>query len=78
MASITITLTDTCAAGGHLTFGISGDRTGTVRMTLDDLSVPITSQDAEAFCRVVTKMAKAGRTNAQARTLLQAGVTVTI
>ena len=39
---------------------------------------PYTEQEVEAFLKLICKLAKKGRTNAQARTLLQAGVTVTV
>lgn len=78
MAALTITLTGICSGGNHLTFGISGDRSATVRGSLDDILAPLTEEDVVAFLRVVCKLAKAGRTTAQARALLQAGVTVTI
>lgn len=76
MAAETVTLTTVCAGGNHLLFTLSGAKSATVRMTLDELSEGISDADAEAFCRVIARLAKQGRTNAQARTLLQSGVTV--
>ena len=78
MASITITLTDICAGGNHLTYSVTGAKEMTVRGVLDDISQPVTDDEALAFVKVVTKLAKAGRTVAQARALLQAGIVVTV
>ena len=82
MTTLTVTLTDACSdhAGGgeHLTFSLTGFKTATVASTRSDLSEPLTQADADEFVRIVARMAKAGRTLAQANTLLRAGVTVTI
>lgn len=78
MTTLTVTLSSICAGGGHLTFTISGARTATVPLTVADITEPITEEDVVSFCKVIARMAKAGRTVAQARSLLQAGVTVTI
>lgn len=76
--TLTLTLTGICAGGNHLTFSVTGDRTATVHLLRDDMSAAITDEEAEAFVKVLAKMAKAGRTVGQARALLQPGVTVTI
>lgn len=78
MTTINITLTSICSGGNHLTFTVSGAKDMTVPVELGDLTGPITDDDAQVFCKVVARMAKSGRTNNQARTLLQSGVTVTI
>ena len=78
MASITITLTDICAGGNHLTYSVTGAKTLTVAGLLEDLSSPVTDDDAQVFLKVVAKLAKSGRTVAQTRSLLQSGVVVTI
>lgn len=78
MASLTITLTGVCSGGNHLTFGVTGAASRTKVIELNTLTEPLDETDVEAFLRVVTRLARQGRTNAQARTLLQAGVTVTI
>ena len=52
--------------------------TSSYTINLDDLAVPLTAEDADAFLRVITKLVKKGRTVAQAKTLLQAGVTVSV
>ena len=78
MSAITITLSGICSGGNHLTFTVSGARSLTVPVDLAELSEPITDEDAVVFCRVITRMARAGRTLGQARTLLQAGVEITV
>lgn len=78
MTTLTVTLSGVCAGGGHLTFTVTGAKVLTVPMNRDDLLEPLSREDAVAFCRVIAWMAKDGRTIAQARTLLQTGVTVTV
>lgn len=78
MAAITVTLTEICSGGNHLTFGVTGDASRTRVLELGSLVEPIDPQDVDAFLRFITRMARIGRTNAQARTLLQNGVTVTV
>lgn len=78
MTTLTTTLTGTCAGNQHLTFELSGDKSLTVSLILADLLLPVTAEDGAAFVRVIAQMARNGRTNAQARSLLLAGVTVTV
>jgi len=78
MSAVIIQLTGICSGGNHLTFTASGDLSRSMVIDLNDLSAPITEQDAAAFIRVVARLAKLGRTNAQARALLQTGATVTV
>lgn len=78
MTTLTITLNAICAGGNHLTFGITGAATATQIADLSDITAPLTAEDAQALVRIVGRMAKAGRTVAQAKTLLQAGVSITI
>ena len=78
MSAVTVTLTGICAGGRHLTFTVTGDATLTQVIDLSILSESVTEEEAVAFLKCIGKLAKKGRTNAQARTLLQAGVTVTV
>ena len=78
MATLTVTLSAICSGGNHLTFEVTGDRNATRLMELAELSQPLEPEDADAFIRIIVKMARAGRTLAQTRTLLQNGVTVTV
>ena len=79
MAAVTVTLTNICPGGNHLTFGSTGAKEMTVvgeRETF--IEGPITDEDAAAFIRVLCHLARAGRTMVQARNIMQAGVTVTV
>lgn len=78
MTTITVTLGSICSGGNHLTMNITGAHTASVVMDIALVSAPLDQSEIEAFVKTIMKMAKGGRTLAQARTLLQAGVTVTI
>jgi len=78
MASVTITLTNICAGGHHLTFNVTGDRTAIVASSLDNLLDSISEEEVEVFVKLIARMVKLGRTNVQARNVLQAGVTITV
>lgn len=78
MATLTVTLTGQCAGGDHLTFAYSGAATGSIVGYRDDMTNALTDDEKRAFVAVLCKLAKIGRTNAQAVALLQAGVTVTV
>ena len=78
MSSVTVRLTSICSGGGHLTFSITGDATLSKVLDLPVLIEPLDAQDVESFLRVIVKMARMGRTQNQARTLLQNGVVITV
>ena len=78
MSSVTVRLTGICTGGNHLTFTVTGDATLTQVIDLSLLSEAVSEDEAQAFLKCIAKLAKKGRTNAQARTLLQNGVTVTV
>lgn len=78
MSKVTVTITNVCAGGNHLTFSITGDASGSMVIDLPDLLDPITSRDVESFIRVIARLAKKGRTVNQAKALLQAGIQVTV
>jgi len=77
VAAVTITLAGVCSGGNHLRFTISGATSGTVDAELPDLTTPVTETEREAFIKVLAKLARSGRTLAQAKSVLQTGVTVT-
>lgn len=77
MATVTVTLTNICSGGNHLTFELTGATTASVPMMLSDISEPFTDEEKSAFVKAIARLAKIGKTNAQARTVLQGGVTVT-
>jgi len=76
MAAVTVTLTGICAGGNHLTFGVTGDVTATIHAVTADMIGAITDEDKTIFVKVLAKLAKIGRTNAQAKTALQAGIAI--
>lgn len=78
MASLTITRTVECAAQNHVTLTVTGDVTHTYSTDVADLTAPITEAEKDAFIKTLIRFAKIGRTNAQVRTALTNGVTVTI
>lgn len=78
MSAVTITLTSICAGGNHLTFTVTGDASRTQTLDASVLSEPASEKEVEAFLKLICKLAKNGRTPAQAKALLQAGVTVTV
>lgn len=78
MGSITLTKTRECAHGTHWNVAVSGDATGEIRILLSDLTDQITEEDKVAFFKVLMRIAKIKRTNAQLRNALNSGLTVTI
>ena len=78
MSAVTVRLTSICSGGGHLTFTVAGDASLTRVLDLSALIEPLDDAEVDAFLKVICKLAKKGRTVAQARTLLQAGVTVIV
>ena len=77
MSTVTVRLTNICTGGNHLTFTVTGDAERTQTLDLSVLTEPVSEHEVEAVLKLICKLAKKGRTNAQARNLLQAGVTVT-
>ena len=78
MSTITVRLASICSGGGHLNFTVTGAATLTETLDLSVLTDPLSEAEKDAFLKVICKLAKNGRTLAQARTLLQAGVTVIV
>ncbi len=78
MASVTVKLTESCPGGGHVVFTATGDASAVVRTDIGALTDTLTDHDREAFVRVLVALAKIGRTNAQAKAVLVAGVTVSV
>lgn len=78
MAAATITWTGQCAGGGHVTLGVTGAKTFSVQMTTDEMLGAITDDEMKAFFKVFVRFVKVGKTAAQAKTALQAGVTVSV
>jgi hypothetical protein len=78
MTAITIKATAICPGGNHVTFTVSGAKSLTLIVDLAEMQESITNDDVVAFVKIISKMARSSRTVAQTKTLLQAGVTVTI
>jgi hypothetical protein len=77
MATETTTLTSICSGGNHLTFTLTGAKAATVVLDLSELTGAITDDDISTFCKVIARLCRSDKTLAQARTALQAGITVT-
>jgi len=77
MATITITRTQVCPANNHVTLAVSGDRSTTIRTSIDEMLEPVTPSDIEAAIKVLLKLHSSGKTRAQMRAALLAGITVT-
>lgn len=77
MASLTVTASAICGGGNHVTFAVTGAKTATVKAEINDMQDPVTDEDLESFVKVLCKLCRAGKTNAQLKTALQAGLTVT-
>lgn len=80
MSIVTTTLQGVCSGGNHLTFRIALDGGGQWSRVLDlsRIQEPVSEEDMETFLKIVAKLALRGRTVNQARTLLLAGVTLTV
>lgn len=80
MATVTLTTTRICSGGNHFTIELSVD--GVVRATKTyegtDLVDAVSDVDAEDVIPVLIRMHKLGKTNAQVRTALLAGITITV
>lgn len=77
MATATIQLTDICTGGNHLTFTLTtGARAKTRVLVIDEIQDAITDQDIDTTIATIAKLVRQGRTLAQARTILQTGVSV--
>lgn len=77
MATITVTATSICAGGNHLHLSVTGARTASVRLDIENMAAPITDDDMAAFVRVLCRLCRSGKTPAQTKLTLQSGVTVT-
>ena len=80
MASITLTLTESCSSNNHVTLAVTGDRSGTIRnLHVDDvLSQTLDNEALLDFLKTYLKIYSVGKTKVQVRNALAAGLTVTI
>ena len=77
MATITVTLTQSCPANNHVALAISGDRTGTIRTSIEDMFDSLNIEDVESFISVMLRLHSSGKTRAQMRNALITGITMT-
>lgn len=79
---IAITLDHLCAAENHahLTLDLnSGEKIRQQMFTVNDLiNAPLDENDIEGFRKVLMKLGSRGKSKAQMKTLLEAGVIITI
>ena len=75
---VTITLESVCSGGGHATLGVTidGGQKAILHVETDQIRAAI--EDREALVLGMTKLALTGLTRAQARTKLQAGISITL
>lgn len=78
MATVTLTRTATCPAGGHHTLALTGDLTGTKVYDMAALQEIFDRATRENLVAAILRLAKSGRTWAQVTAMLDAGITVTI
>ena len=79
MASITVTLTQSCATQSHVVLAVTGDKTGQLRIHVDEVfQQPIDNEALIEFLKTYLKIWSLGKTKAQMRTQLLAGLTILI
>lgn len=80
MATVTIRSESFCAGGGHatLSLAVNGSPRGQWTLLAEDVLDDITDEEVEAFLKLLIRAHKVGRTKAQVRADLQAGITVTV
>jgi hypothetical protein len=79
MASVSLQLVSLCAGGDHAVVRLTkGAQVKEVAMLVPELRSAITQDDIEAFCKVAMKLHSEGKTLAQFKASVQAGVTVTV
>jgi hypothetical protein len=78
MATMQLKASSFCAADNHFTLTASGDVSFVTRYEVGEFLAPLTDDEKTAFLKALVRFAKIGRTSAQVKTALTAGVTVTI
>lgn len=80
MASIAITFQSVCAGGCHLFVGasIDGGATQNLRLDRNDLLTQLTAAEAPDILTNLLRIHMRGKTPAQAKADLQAGITMTV
>lgn len=81
MATVNVRLDHQCAGGGHVALAVrlNGNLRGIHEFNFDELVESVTEDEEKTFARILYKIAKVGRTNAQVRTVFEnIGVDVTV
>lgn len=79
MTAVTMQVVSLCAGGDHAVVRLTkGAQVRDVPMLVPELRSAITQDDVEAFCKVALKLFNEGKTLAQFKAGVQAGVTVTV
>lgn len=80
MATLTLTLLDTCGGGGHLTLNvqINANDKGNLYVGTADVLGEFSDDEIDAVVKGVLRLHKIGKTLAQVRSDLLAGLTVTL
>ena len=80
MATINLQVTNECAGGGNWTVSIDldGGSPRIFRLNRAEISDAIEDKEMEAFATVLMRAYKTGRTGAQARSGLMAGIAVIV
>lgn len=55
---------------------VTGAKTASVRLDVDDMASAISDEELTAFVKVLCRLCKSGKTVAQTKSALQAGITV--
>ena len=80
MATLAITLQGVCGGGGHLDIGVSvnAGSTRTIHVTADEIRSALDDEGREQMVASILKLYSIGKTKAQTRAGLLAGLTVVI
>jgi len=80
MATVLLTLESVCAGGGHaqINVKVNGNDKGTFAVWADDVLSQLPDEDIPLVLAALIKLRTIGRTKAQVRNDLQAGLTVTV
>lgn len=76
--NLTLRITEVCAGGEHVTVTVTGDASMTARLSVAEIREPLSAEDKETFVRVLLRAYAQGKTKAQVKAGLQAGVVVTL
>jgi len=80
MATVTLTATNICSGGNHVTIrlDVNSVERATKTYLIDELAAALDEIDADDVIRTLIRLHKIGKTNAQVRDDLLAGLTITV